>query len=857
MPEDRDLYHVMFEDPATGETLGLMLTEDAGPIGRIARLSNPYAAKVGGGPTTLADLTDLSVYAQRDWHGGRGQDQAEDEERFYDARSLETRIKNQITLGPLPVSTGVGDVPEYTPSDRIGRQIGYIGSTKLNRSQSFAAPTGGMTVTHVVMRIRKSGAGGANQITVTIETDSSGKPSGTLAHANATKTVDVDDLPTIDNEVQIVFPASFTLASATTYHLCVVWASPRLVNSGYVTWSSDTTPGYSGGSACYQARPWTVGGTAIGGADEIDTLTWTAETGHDFWFKINDGPVLAGDIVVDPIRYNNKWYCAADDTVYEWSVASQVWASSDAVTDEDVTAMAVFAGYLWAARGANTMRRFNGTAWADDPGLTEAQLLTRYSGYLYRSDPTDQDEMYYTQNGTDWDGPIYVGPGDWGITGIAGFQQKVAISNAVGMWLKSVDWTYEVLPWSSLEQENNGRGMVTWAKVNELFIPIQYSLWRWSGASMISAGPDQDAGLPAERAGRVVALCGTVNWLFAAVDAGASGYSSVMAYSGRGWHEIYRATAAGQRIRAIGYETLDDPPRLWWSVDDVMWYVEMPDYSDNPYAWSGVAFSSQGEIELSTWGSELLNVIKDWRAVVLHVENCSSTRTVEVQYEVDRSGVWASVGTVETAHTIQVLEFPVSSFAQLTVGSSSTTTTIEVDTGSGPNTGDIEAGDWVQINDEIRQVLSVTDSDTFVLALPLTSAPAAGDTIYASAPAGTEIRLKLILSTSDSTLTPKVLDVALFCDANVSDRWVINLDCEIGPDVRLLNQQPYPMSEDSLATEIERWIERKTPFTLHDMRGQERTVKISNAAETQLQRDDSFPPRYSSVYRLSLIEVEV
>ncbi len=65
-------YHVSFYDSASGESLGLLLTENGGAIGRVAQLASPWAAKVGSGDRTLSDLTDLSTYEQTDWSGGRG-----------------------------------------------------------------------------------------------------------------------------------------------------------------------------------------------------------------------------------------------------------------------------------------------------------------------------------------------------------------------------------------------------------------------------------------------------------------------------------------------------------------------------------------------------------------------------------------------------------------------------------------------------------------------------------------------------------------------------------------------------------------------------------------------------------------
>jgi len=868
MVADREKYHVVFEDPSSGETLGLLLSDAGGGIGRIKTLANPYAAKVGSGPRTLQDLTDLSAYAQAEWRGGRGQDRWEDEERFYDAMGLETRIKGQITLGPQVVTTGVGLVPEYMPTLTWGQDIGRLSQAKQERSQGFLTPAGGLSCTHVVLLLSRSGPLWGN-VTVGLYADSGGLPAGS---ALRTCTLTNAEIPLSPGEVKCVWASAYTLVAGTTYHIAVSY-SYRLNEEAYVRWHSDSTHAYADGAAGYRPRRWTVGASLVAGADLIDQGAWTADTTVDYWFKVNYGKTMAGAITVNPVRFNGKWYCAAYDTVYCWNTATSVWDVSETVAAQTVTALLTWGTYLWAARGANTMRRMTtASSWGNSPGSVQAQLLAEYQGYLYRTLPSAPSTMYYTSDGTAWSAAIAVGPGDWAVTGMAGFRDELALANAVGLWLQSVDWAYQVLSWLSQERATNGAGMVSWPKTNELLVAVGHGLYRWTGSTMVACGPDTGSGLPADRAGVVAALCPTTNWLYAAIDAGASGYSSVMAYTGGGWHEIYTSYVSGDRIRALGYETLSSPPRLWWGEGSVMKYAELPDYGDNPYSWTGLTFRSGGTIWLSSWGSELAQVVKDWRAVTVHVENCAATRTVQVFYDVDRADLWRPLGTIADTKRVHTLPFPATVFASKVVGTGSTTTTIEIDTALGPTTSDMNAGDWVRvhyeprlvagdwvhINDDIRQVSSVTDSNTFVLALALSAAPVAGDGVHASSPAGHEIRLALVLSTLDDAETPKVMGVVLYCDANVTDRWEWTLAVRCEDKMTCLDGSSYvPANAAVLEAAINEWITRKTPFTLHDIRGMQYTVKVSNAVESQAVRRNESPAGYDSVIRLGLVEVNL
>jgi hypothetical protein len=288
-----------------------------------------------------------------------------------------------------------------------------------------------------------------------------------------------------------------------------------------------------------------------------------------------------------------------------------------------------------------------------------------------------------------------------------------------------------------------------------------------------------------------------------------------------------------------------------------MKYVELPDYGDNPYAWPGLTFRSGGTIWLSWWGSDQLQAVKDWRAVTVHTRNCASTRTVQVYYEVDRSGMYQSLGTVSDSRPVHTFAFAATVAETKVVKVGSTTTTIEIDTALGASTGDLHAGDWVRINDEVRQIDAITDADTFTLLLALSAAPAAGDRVYGSAPAGHELRIVLGLSTQDDANSPAVLGVVVYCDANVADRWEWTLAVRVEDRMSCLDGAAYPMDAATLEAALRDWIERVTAFTLHDLRGLSYTVKVSNAVESQTTRRNEAPAGYDSVIRLGLAEVQV
>ena len=980
-------YHVRFRDEAAKEELGLLLVESP-QLGYDRRLVNPYAAKGSTGATKDSDLTEWSVVSQRDWRGGRGQEEYEEAESFLDARNLETRIEGQVTIGPLPQNPS-GELPAYGPGSASSYVAGWP-PTEKNLKGGAEEPVGlkagfkvaqrfylsGSShvypVTSVELRLKRDAAtSGHIRMAIYSHSTSTGVPGTLLAYKDLTEadvgtefswisfelaeTLNImgglyywivlstesgghyywcdfsSDNPYADGYValfcpiwlgewrrrpswDIVFKVHFTKVSYSMSFTApaggITCDLVQLLVGSLYSWrvytvalcaddggvpgevlKSNTVGPWSGFNAIYGTSwlevEWEAGGQALtGGAtyhitlepttmealwwqrmvwvgcagggygdgvshERIGTGGWEAQA-QDLYFRVNrrklDGaPVGFG-------RYDGKWYCAAGDAVYEWDEAAKAWDVSDEKSGDDVTALEVWGGYLWAARGsAGNVRRYNGTAWANAPGPVEGTLLKAGGGYLHRTGTGSNDhKVYYTVNGTDWT-EIEVGSGDYGITGMAWYRDMLVVSNAVRLYGTAADLAYPLLDWSTQEETDNGKGMSVWGKTGCLYIPLRFGLYRYNGDTMVAVGPEQGMGLPAERAGRIVGLVGTGNWLLAAVDAGASGYSSVMCYNGMGgWHELQRCEQEKQRIQALGFETIHSPNRLWFGMSRQTRYLMLPDYTDNPWGWSGYEFNVSGEIELSWMGGELLEVVKDLREVVVRGEGMGADQLADVYYEVDRSGQWMYLGRV-TESPRQALAFEASEFAAKVVGEGSTRTTIELAAGS--TTEDMAGGDWVRVNGEVAQVASITD-DTFVLGMALEAAPESGDVVYGSRPAGREFRLKLVLATTDKTATPKVKAIFVRYQNNVLDRFVYALRVRVEDGLSDLAGNPYPHTAADLRVLLDGWCKRICPFVLYDPDGVGHMVKVTGAGEGGMKRKAvAGGQQYGSVYAVNLVEV--
>jgi len=591
-------------------------------------------------------------------------------------------------------------------------------------------------------------------------------------------------------------------------------------------------------------------------------------------------------------RFNEGWYCAAGDTVYKWNTTNHNWDTSEASAGNDITSLVVWAGFLWASRGtATNVRKMNTSSEWADAGFEGALLYAGghvAGGWLHIQDADNPHQFRYTGDGSALSDPFEAGSSDYPITGFAWFRDMLVIATTTALFGFAAEMVYQLLDWRSLEHEHNGKALFAWGRDGALYIPLMYGLYRWNGDTMRATGPEQGApedlenawglgppgggryipdpgiqpaprylprGLPADRAGAIRGLWGTNNWLYAAIEGGAGRTSSVMATDGmHGWHEVARAETKSQFLQGVAYESLSSPARLWYGLGLETRFLEMPDFSDNPYLWTGLSFMASGELVTPWVGTDLVEVVKDWHQVVIRGEGFAAGQAVEVWYEVDRSDRWLLLGEVQRGPR-QVLSFTASPFASKIVGSGSTTMTIELGTGT---TSDLAAGHWVRIGSEVAQVASVTDSDTFVLATALSEAPRPGDYVYPSRPAGRELRLKLILKTTDTALTPKVEAVLIQFQPNVLDRWTWVLNIKCAGDLEDLGGAAIVGSAAELRSELAEWARRLTPFTFVDIDGESWTVKVSAATEraVKARRHGDAGCTYHSVWDVVLLQVE-
>jgi hypothetical protein len=613
---------------------------------------------------------------------------------------------------------------------------------------------------------------------------------------------------------------------------------------------------------------WCKGGNGISGSINV----WAFDAGMAFIGYLGVSQLAGGDgdweyVTFTGVAPANTAYVAAvlhvsgvgtvqfDDVRvmrYEWVL------KHNAATR--VTALQPFAGKLYAALGDSDdmVESADGNTWAATAGNRRYTYLRAFGGFLYALKSAGGANALAYFNGTSWVTDLTVATSDQVLTGLAGFNNELIILGARSMFSLSSAYVYQIFDYANEEDQDNGKNALVWMVNGMLHVPVRNGLNAYDGVRMQAVGPDQNEGLPAGEQGRIAAMCGSKTWLFAALDAGASGISSIIAYNGTGWHTLAKASGVGQRIRAIGIESVTNArgyTRLWWWENSTPYFVEFPSLTDNPYGYSGVRFASLGYVTSSWFGGELALIQKDFNSIAVWSDGCSANQTVQVYYEVDQSGIWNLAGTV-TVSPYQEFVLGAPTMANKVAGAGSTKTTINLQSGL---TTDMATGRFVRIGTEVAQVKSVVSATQFTLALPLSAAPAAGTNIATSGPAGRQIRYRLVLSTTDETKTPKVIRVSIRTMGAVLAKARITLAPRIEDGMRLrTGADQYPLTAAALRTKLYEWVRRSKPFIMVDMFGQNWPVKITGQSESVPVRQEDQSKgamTYRSSMRLEMDEV--
>lgn len=197
-----------------------------------------------------------------------------------------------------------------------------------------------------------------------------------------------------------------------------------------------------------------------------------------------------------------------------------------------------------------------------------------------------------------------------------------------------------------------------------LIFPLLQGLQQYYGGQFTDMGPNLGEGLPSNRRGSIVAMQGYPGKFFIAIDAGSSGYSSVM--DSGGWHERYRAPLS-QRILAMTFQVTPGTAldRLWlYQGNDLIW-LPFPSSSTNELEDSNYPYTSEFAVEFSRFHAGLYDAQKIISTIKLQtdrleIDQSNNERAIcwfELDHKTDEDADWNTVDDIFNTSPTQAIDF--------------------------------------------------------------------------------------------------------------------------------------------------------------------------------------------------------
>jgi hypothetical protein len=212
----------------------------------------------------------------------------------------------------------------------------------------------------------------------------------------------------------------------------------------------------------------------------------------------------------------------------------------------------------------------------------------------------------------------------------------------------------------TVRSANNGRASLVHNVY--LFFSMQQGLQRYYNGQIDAVGPDLGEGLPSNRRGPIVALQGYPGKYFAAIDAGASGYSSIL--DSDGWHERYRAPL-GQRIKAMSFQVIPGAQvdRLWIYQGNDLLYVPFPSETANELEDAAYPYTPEFAVILSRMHAGIFDVQKIIKKIKLQTEGLEIDSTngnrvcwFELDYRLNELEEWTPLNDAFTESPTQMVD---------------------------------------------------------------------------------------------------------------------------------------------------------------------------------------------------------
>mgnify|MGYP003634582860 FL=1 len=420
-----------------------------------------------------------------------------------------------------------------------------------------------------------------------------------------------------------------------------------------------------------QTRAQLSAGTAVSGA-----ITFIAERGSDLYVGFDKRPYV----------YSEGGESHGADFLTQLTNSGSAYSFPDTPTDSITISMAGTDYVVVAHTGGYSYYSANTTV---TDKTTDAKFLTSWDDRLWGIDSSGQlwytltiggtpvnDALLPVQDGFVTD--LFVGRDSTG-------SQIIYAATKVGLYAhdmangRFVETQFQ-LPFHGF----NGVGTVRWR--DAIYNPSGLGIYKYingnNNAVVTVMGPDRDDGLPAIQRGTIKKLVGTHTELLAAIDAttapsaqsstdwsfhvpvaqgsrtavidASTGHSSIIGWNDVGWETKWSATTstAGKPVEYMLVTNAGKGDyRLWWGFNGKLWNQSVPFDVLNPSQLSRFEYDTSGYLETPWFDAQQSEVDKLALQLKVEVQDASSTETVAVQYAIDYSDTYTSMGTITSDGT--------------------------------------------------------------------------------------------------------------------------------------------------------------------------------------------------------------
>lgn len=557
-----------------------------GGAGAVGRIAIKYGSSYTGTTTPTIDATQDGTLTATSVSASDTKIVGNDEGGIYswDGSATYTELFNARRLEWFESGTDANKV------------VGDTSGTETAQSQGFQLDAA-CQIKAVQVYIKKA-AGTPGDITVRIETNNAGVPSGTLLNDNATATI-----PAFATDaygwVTVEFPAAFAGAATTLYHLVLKTAAAA--NDNNYNWAADdSSPGYAAGA---------MSASTDGGS------TWSAVAGSDAYFRILGNATSVNTIISSSLSGSTKLYFGTgnpggttngDARLYSYDGTNFVLVKIFNTTNES----AICSMYQF---GSTTQKMYIGLG-------AEAKIYTTtdFSTFTLTKTIDVPGDPGWVLSMVEYNAKLYVGGGyPQQLTGNNYQYQGFLYAYDEYTWTKVGDFDHTVI--TSLETFDT-----------LLFIgTIKKKIYVFNTASVdkLFEFPENMVVTDIKKFDDKLAFATAPTPGFAA-----SGYEGIYLFDRNGFHLAFAVT-----------------DRSWYSLSVFKNNLMAGNDDGYVYQTSSNTYISTGWLQTSYDEAQLPSIDKLRRSVTLMFDSLPADTTIAISYKTDESDAsWTSLGTAST-----------------------------------------------------------------------------------------------------------------------------------------------------------------------------------------------------------------